>query len=81
MGSIAVVDLPAFDGTRSDTGTNDVTFRRGFAAELAAGRQLIAQIGDLRIDSLDLATAKPDILEFKAGCDRRYANLMLPSQR
>ena len=76
-----MTDLPPIDDSRAATITWDVTPRRGFLRELAGGERLIAEIGDLPVVSLDLATAKPDVVEFKAACDRMYANLTLPPQR
>ena len=81
LDSVPVTDLPPMDDSRAATITWDVTPRREFMRELAGGERLIAQIGDLPAVSLDLATAKPDVVEFKAACDRMYANLTLPPQR
>ncbi len=80
LGPVAVADVPQTDDGRG-TVAYGVTLRRGFHWELAAGERLIVQIGELPILSLDVAAAKPDIVEFKAACDRMYANRMLPRHR
>ena len=77
---VAVADVPQTDDRRG-TVMYGVTLRRGFLWELAAGERLIVQIGELPIVSLDVAAAKPDIVESKAACDRMYANRMLPRHR
>ncbi len=69
LGPVAVADVPQTDDGRG-TVAYGVTLRRGFLWELAAGERLIVQIGELPIVSLDVAAAKPDIVEFKAACDR-----------
>ena len=80
LGPVAVADVPQTDDGRG-TVAYGVTLRRGFLRELAAGERLIVKIGALPIVSLDVAAAKPDIVEFKAACDRMYANRMLPRHR
>lgn len=74
--AVRVYDRPASDSMRSYTSTVDFVPRRGFLEELAAGQRLIVQIGGLRILSLDLATAEPDVVEFKTACNQMYENLM-----
>ena len=81
LSAVPVMDLPPIDDRSATTSTLDVTPRRGFMRELAGGERLIGQIGDLPVVSLDLAAAKPDVVEFKAACDRMYANLTLPPKR
>ena len=79
--SVPVYNVPATDGMRAGTGTVDFAPKRGFLDELAAGKQLIVQAGRLRILTLDLATANPDVVEFKEACDRMHANAMRPPHR
>ena len=81
LASVPVTDLAPIDDRPATTITWDVTPRRGFLRELAGGKRLVAQIGDLPVLSLDVAAAKPDVVAFKAACDRMYANLTLPPQR
>ena len=81
MESVCVFDFSAIDVMRSRTNTADFTPRRGLLDELTAGKRLIVQVGNLRILALDLATAKPDVVEFKEACYRMYADLMRPPQR
>ena len=45
---------------------------RGLIAELAAGKRMIAQIGDLPVVTLDLDAAKADIVEFRNACERMW---------
>ena len=79
--AVGVYDRPASDSMRSHTSTEVFVPERGFLEELAAGQGLIVQIGGLRILSLDLATAKPDIVEFKNACDQMYENLTRSPRR
>ena len=79
--AVEVYDRPASDSMRSHTSTGDFVPQRGFLEELAAGEGLIVQIGGLQILSLDLATAKPDIVEFKTACNQMYENLMRSPRR
>ena len=79
--AIEVYDRPTSDSMRSHTSTVDFVPERGFLAELAAGQRLIVQIGGLRVLSLDLAAAKPDIVEFKSACNQMYENLMRSPRR
>ncbi len=77
--SVGVSDIP--DSMRGSTSARHLSPERGFVEELAAGQGLIVQIGGLRILSLDLATAKPDIVEFKNACDQMYDNMMRSPRR
>ena len=79
--AVGVYDRPASDSMRSHNSTEDFVPERGFLEELATGQGLIVQIGGLRILSLDLATAKSDVLEFKTACDQMYENLMRSPRR
>ena len=79
--AVAVYDRPASEWMRAHTSTVDFAPERGFLEELAAGQGLIVQIGGLRILSLDLATAKPDVIEFKTACNQMYENLMRSPRR
>ena len=45
---------------------------RELIAELAAGKRMIAQIGDLPVVTLDLDAAKADIVEFSDACERMW---------
>ena len=79
--AVEVYYSPASDSMRSYTSTLPFVPKHGFLEEVAAGQGLIVQIGRLRILSLDLATAKPDIVEFKTACNRMYENLMRSPRR
>ena len=79
--AVDVYDRPSSDSLGPYTSTVDFVPKRSFIEELAAGQGLIVQIGDLRVLSLDLATAKPDIVEFKTACNQMYENLMRSPRR
>ena len=49
---------------------------RGLIAELAAGKRMIAQIGDMPVVTLDLDATKPDIVEFSNACERMWRDFV-----
>ena len=83
---VDVIDHSGDDDMAPYTGTLDLPFlpveAREFVGELALGRRLIAQIGDVRpVVRVDLAAARPDIVEFKNACDRMHGNFQRSPQR
>ena len=74
-----VMDSPSDGDMRAYTSAHDLPMNARvaseFVGELSRGQQLIAQIGDVQpVVHLDLATARPDIVEFKGACDQMHAH-------
>ena len=72
--SIGVVDWNGDRHGFTGTGTANILGPLELLGELAAGNRLIVQVGNLPMLLFDLTSAKPDIVEFKATCDRLYAD-------
>ena len=72
--SVGIVDWTDERHGFTGTGTTNVLCPLDLLDELAAGNRLIVQVGNLPTLSFDLGSAKPDILEFKATCNRLYTD-------
>ena len=73
----AKLDSPAREGQPASFGTwGAVPDRlvRGLIAELASGKRITAQLGDLPTVTLDLHAARADIVEFRSACGRMQRN-------
>ena len=76
-------DFPEREGRPASFGTSgDVPdeLARGLIAELAAGKRMIAQIGDLPVVTLNLDAAKADIVEFSNACERMWRDFARSSR-
>ena len=49
---------------------------RKLIAELATGKRMIAQIGDLAVVTLDLDAAKADVVEFRNACEGMWRDFL-----
>ena len=54
---------------------------RGLIVELAAGKRMIARIGDLPVVTLDLDAAKADIVEFRNACEGMWRDFLRSPRR
>ena len=69
---ISQYDLSKYDGKPATFVTSgDVPDKlvRGLIADMAGGKRMIFQIANLPVVTLDLATAKEDIVEFRSACE------------
>ena len=83
---VDVMDVLGDGEMQPYTATDDLPFlargAREFVDELSRGQRLIAQIGNVApVVHLDLAAARPDIVDFKNACDRMHANFQRSPQR
>ena len=77
-------DFPEDEGRPASFGTSgDVPdeLARELIAELASGRRMIAQIGDLPVVTLDLDSAKADIVEFRNACEGMWRDFLRSPRR
>lgn len=76
---ISETDFTALDERPASFGTyGEVPAKPawGLIAELVGGKRMIAQIGALPVVTLDLDTAKPDIVRFHDACERMWRNIL-----